>query len=128
MEEIVEEEELGDVWFQQDGAAAHTARNSVNVLGEIFPGRLVSLRSDVGCPALSPDLSIYDFFLWGYLKEKVFKHRPHTLPELKEQIIEEGNTIPRKMYEQAVQSFRDRLQQCVAANRRQLEDIIFKSK
>jgi hypothetical protein len=23
MEEIVEEEELGDVWFQQDGAAAH---------------------------------------------------------------------------------------------------------
>jgi hypothetical protein len=25
MEEIVEEEELGDVWFQQDGAAALTA-------------------------------------------------------------------------------------------------------
>jgi hypothetical protein len=27
MEEIVEEEELRDVWFQQDGAAAHTAGN-----------------------------------------------------------------------------------------------------
>jgi hypothetical protein len=27
MEEIVEEEGLGDVWFQQDGAAAHTAGN-----------------------------------------------------------------------------------------------------
>jgi hypothetical protein len=29
MEEIVEEEELGDVWFKQDGAAAHTAPNSM---------------------------------------------------------------------------------------------------
>jgi hypothetical protein len=37
MEEIVEEEELGDVWFQEDGAAAHTARNSMNVLRENFP-------------------------------------------------------------------------------------------
>jgi hypothetical protein len=44
MEEIVEEEELGDVWFQEDGAAAHTAPNSMNVLGEIFPECLVSLR------------------------------------------------------------------------------------
>jgi hypothetical protein len=46
MEEIVEEEELGDVWFQQDGTAALTAQNSINVLGEIFPGRLVSLRGN----------------------------------------------------------------------------------
>jgi hypothetical protein len=127
MEEIVEEEELGDVWFQQDGASAHTARNSIIVLGENFPGRLVSLRGDVGWPARSPDLSIYDFFLWGYLKERVFKRRPHTLPELKERIIEEVDAITREMCERAVQSFRDRLQQCVAANGRQLEDIIFKS-
>jgi hypothetical protein len=127
MEEIVEEEELGDVWFQQGGAAAHTARNSMNVLGEILPGRLVSLRGDVGWPARSPDLSICYFFLWGYLKENVFKHRPHTLPELKERIIEEANAIPCEMCERAVQGFRDRLQQCVAANGHQLEDIIFKS-
>jgi hypothetical protein len=123
MEEIVEEGELGGVWFQQDGAATHTARNLMNVLGEIFPGRLVSLRGDVGWPARSPDLSMCDLFLWGYL----FKHRPHALPELKERIIEEVNAIPREMCERAVQSFRDRLQQCVAANGRQLEDIIFKS-
>jgi hypothetical protein len=32
-------------------------------------------------------LSICDFFLWGYLKEQVFKHRPHTLPQLRERII-----------------------------------------
>jgi hypothetical protein len=67
----------------------------MNILGENFPGRLVSLKGDVGCPAWSPDLSICDFFLWRYLKEKVFKHRSHTLPELKERIIEDVNAIPR---------------------------------
>lgn len=55
------------------GATAHTARNSFNVLRDMFPGRLVSLRGDVGWHARSPDLSICDFFLRGYVKEKVFK-------------------------------------------------------
>ena len=63
-----------DVWFQQDGATAHTARRSLRVLKEMFPGRLISLRGDEEWPARSPDLSPCDFFLWGYLKEKVFKH------------------------------------------------------
>lgn len=127
MEEIVEEEGLGDLWFQQDGATAHTARNSLNVLREMFPGHLVSLRGDVGWPARSPDLSICDFFLWGYLKEKVFKHRPHTIPELRERIREEVNAIPLDMCQRAIQNFRERLQQCIAANGRHLKDIIFKT-
>jgi len=42
----------------------------------LFPGRLMSLRGDVEWPERSPDLSPCDVFLWGYLKEKVFKHRP----------------------------------------------------
>jgi transposase len=67
------------VWFQQDRATAHTARCSLGVLREMFPGGLISLRGDVGWPAWSADLSPCDFFLWGYLKEKVFKHRPHLL-------------------------------------------------
>jgi len=36
-----------DVWFQQDGATAHTARCSLRVLREMFPGRLISLKGDV---------------------------------------------------------------------------------
>ncbi|XP_039295229.1 uncharacterized protein LOC120353885 [Nilaparvata lugens] len=63
LEEMVEEHGLADLWFQQDGATAHTARISLDVLREMFPGRLVSLRGDVGWPARSPDLSICDFFL-----------------------------------------------------------------
>ena len=127
MEEIIENEGLGVVWFQQDGATAHTARISLNILRQMFPGRLVSLRGDLGWPARSPDLSICDFFLWGHLKEKVFKSRPNTLPQLRERIIEEVNAIPRDMCERAVRNFRERLQQCVAANGRHLADIIFRT-
>ena len=127
MEEIIENEGLGVVWFQQDGATAHTARISLNILRHMFPGRLVSLRGDLGWPARSPDLSICDFFLWGHLKERVFKSRPNTLPQLRERIIEEVNAIPRDMCERAVRNFRERLQQCVAANGRHLADIIFRT-
>jgi len=51
----LEELNAGLVWFQQDGATAHTARKSMAVLREMFPGRLISLRGDISWPARSPD-------------------------------------------------------------------------
>jgi hypothetical protein len=59
--------ELGNsaVWFQQDGATAHTARGSMGVLREMFPGRLISLRGDIPWPTRSPDLAARGFFFWG---------------------------------------------------------------
>ena len=57
----------------------------------------------------------------------MFKIRPHTLPKLRERIIEEVNAIPSGKCERAVGNFRIRLQQCVAANGRHLADIIFRT-
>jgi hypothetical protein len=34
-------------------------------------------------PPRSPDLSTCDFYLWGYMKGKVYETNPHTLDELK---------------------------------------------
>jgi len=67
------------------------------------------------------------FFLWGFVKENVFKHRPHALEDLKEQITEEIRTIPIEMCRIASENFRNRLQQCHAADGRRLPDIIFKA-
>jgi hypothetical protein len=83
---ILDDVDTEHMWFQQDGATAHTARCLLGVLREMFPERLISLRGDMGWPARSPDLSPCDFFLWEYLKEKVFKHRPRSLEDLKERI------------------------------------------
>lgn len=126
LEEMAEDHNLEDVWFQQDGATAHTARISLGVLKQMFPGRLVSLRGDIGWPARSPDLSMCDFFLWGYLKDKVFRHRPHIIEDLKQKITEEVEAIPVETCRKSYESFRDRLQQCIDADGRHLGDIIFK--
>ena len=63
---------IANIWFQQDGATAHTARMSMGVVQEMFPGRVLSRNGDLSWPARSPDLTMCDYFLWGYLKSKVY--------------------------------------------------------
>jgi hypothetical protein len=77
-------------YFMQDGATAHTATYPINVLNEVFEGRLLSrgLR-----PARSPDLNPCDFYLWANLKDKVYSNNPHTLVELKQSIRETISSI-----------------------------------
>jgi len=95
-----------DFWFQQDGATAHTAR-PLEILREMFPSQLISLRGDIGWPAHSPDLTPCDFFLWGYLKAEVYKHRPQTLKALKDAIREEVAAIPPEMTNIVIENFRE---------------------
>lgn len=116
------------IWFQQDGATAHTARNAMRVLRENFPGRLISLRGDLTWPARSPDLTPCDFFLWGYLKSIVYTDRPRTIPQLKENIRRTIAGIPVAMLEKVYQNFVNRLTQCIDNDGRHLPDIIFKTK
>jgi len=115
------------VWFQQDGATARTARRSLRVLREMFPGRLISLRRDMEWPARSQDLSLYDIFLWGYVKEKVFKHCPRSLEDLKETIQQDIDPIPPELTRRVMKKFRESLKQCVAKDVRHMPDLIFKT-
>jgi hypothetical protein len=50
--------------------------------------RLTQERTVSKClwPPRSPDLSTCDFYLWGYLKGKVYESNPHTLDELRKNI------------------------------------------
>jgi hypothetical protein len=54
----LEEMDVADAWFQQDGATAHTVWRSMQVLREMFPRKLISLCGDVGWLVHSPDLSL----------------------------------------------------------------------
>jgi hypothetical protein len=60
------------LWFQQDGATAHTAAISIQVFKTKFPGRLISRFGDI---TGSPDHVVPDYFLWGYIKSKVNETR-----------------------------------------------------
>jgi len=123
----LEELNAGLVRFRQDVATAHTARKSMAVLREMFPGRMISLRGDISWPARSPDLTPCDYFLWGYLKAEVFKHRPRTLQALKDAIRLEVARITHDMLHRVMRNIRIRLQQCINNSGHHLQDILFKT-
>ena len=115
------------LWFHQDGATAHTARISRGVLGQLFPGRLISLHGDIPWPVCSPDLSPCDFFFWGHLKSEAFRGKPQTIEALKDTIRNAIAEIPQEMTRRAMWSFMLRLQQCIAREGKHFKDIIFKT-
>jgi len=95
--------DLSSVWFQQNGATTHTARASMSVLGEMFPQHVISHGGDVPWPAHSPDLSACDYFLWGFLKSRVFISKPRTEAELKQSINEEISVILEQVTSQVME-------------------------
>ena len=103
-----------------------TARDTMATLHQLFTNRLISRFGDVLWPARSPDLTAPDYFLWGYLKEKVYSRRLHTIPDLKMAIQEEIRAIPNDMIQRVMTNFRERLQQCIDTNGGHLRDVIFK--
>jgi len=93
-----------------------------------FPGHVISLRGDVGWPPRSPDLTPCGFFLWGYLKAKVYEQRPVTLEALKEAIRQEVVAITREMILKVMDNHRGRLHQCINIQGRYLSDVLFKTR
>lgn len=115
------------IWFQQDGAPPHYAREVRQLLNNVFPGRWIGRRGATEWPARSPDLTPLDFFLWGYLKAKVFKSKPNDLEDLKNRISEEIQDINANKQHfliNSLRSFVDRLGHCVAAGGQHFEPLI----
>ncbi|KAL0851344.1 hypothetical protein ABMA28_007164 [Loxostege sticticalis] len=122
-------DELGleHIWFQKDGATAHTARDTMDLVRDAFPGRVISRFGDLPWPARSPDLTSPDFFLWGFLKSRVYVNKPQTLAALKENIRQEITNISQEVLRQVMQNVINRAQMCINSGGHHLKDIIFKS-
>lgn len=50
-------------WFQQNGATPHTSRETMAILRDFFPNKLISRFGDIPWPPRSPDITPMDFFL-----------------------------------------------------------------
>lgn len=97
-------------WLQQDGATCHTSNDTMHFLREFFGDRIISKSL---WPPRSPDLSSPDFFLWGYLKGKVYKNRPHTLDDLKVNITTEINNISVNVLKKVSSNMVKRVHACI---------------
>ena len=74
--EDFEDEEF---YFQQDGAPPHYHSDVRSFLEEVLPNKWIGRRGFVEYPPHSPELTPLDFFLWGYLKYKVYATKPATV-------------------------------------------------
>jgi len=72
-------------------------------------------------------ISACDFFLWGYLKSKVYVRKPRTVDDLKVSVREEIGTVPQEMLVNVMQNFEERLWTCVRQEGRHLSDITFRN-
>jgi hypothetical protein len=81
--------------LQQDGAPPHNARIVTNHLNTAYPGRWFGNRSEgIRWPASrSPDLTPLDFFLWPYLKERVYLNPLNDVEDLKTRIRNERQRL-----------------------------------
>ena len=72
--------EYKNYYFQQDGATPHTANAVQTWLTGKFGDKFLPKHK---WPPRSPDLNPCDYFLWGYLKGRVYSPLPKTLDDLK---------------------------------------------
>ena len=103
------------LWWAQDGASAHRLLGVRYRLNEAFMNRVVGLGHNVEWPPRSPDLTPCDFFMWGYLKDKVFSTPPEKIQQLRQKIIDEFNTLRQRpeMIQRALRDMHRRTLLCV---------------
>ena len=80
----LEDMDMDDVYFQEEGSMCHTSGETIGLLPEKFPGRVISRNGDYNLSPKSCDLTPLDFFLWDYVKDKVYADAPESIQELRE--------------------------------------------
>ena len=68
----IEEGDMDDIWFQQDGTTCHPVNVTIDLLRTVFEFRIISRNSDVNWSPRKCDLTPLDyffffffFFFWG---------------------------------------------------------------
>ncbi|GFV38192.1 uncharacterized protein TNCV_710151 [Trichonephila clavipes] len=116
-------QELG---FQQDGATCHTARGTIDLLKDTFSDRLISRFGPVNWPPRSCDLTPLDYFLLGYVKSLVYADKPQTHGHLANNIRRVIADIRPQMLEKVIENWTSRFDYIRASRGSPMPEIIFK--
>ncbi|GFV94844.1 transposable element Tc3 transposase [Trichonephila clavipes] len=117
--------DVQELWFQQDGATCHTARATIDLLKDTFGDRLISRFGPVNWPPRSCDLTPLDYFLWGYVKSLVYADKPQTLEHLEDNIRRVIADIRPQMLEKVIENWTSRLDYIRASRGSHMPEIIF---
>ena len=111
--ELKRRRKFNSTTFQQDGAPPHWGLEVRAFLNENFPGRWIGRDGPILWAARSPDLTPLDFYLWGFLKDRVYGRRPNNLFQLRQFIEEEISAISPETLAATFLNFQKRLQLCL---------------
>ena len=121
----IEEKDIGNIWFQQDGATCYTAEATLDVLRPIFEDRIISRRTDAVWPHQSCDLTPLDYYLWGAVKDKCYAEKLETINALKDNIREPIGEIQLHTIHNVLKNWTDHVGYCMASRGSHLNEIIF---
>ena len=77
-------------------------------------------------PARYPDLSPLDYFLWGYVKENVFKRQPADIEILKEIVHEVVSSIDQDVLRAVMANLEKRIHLCIEQQEGYFEHFFYK--
>ena len=121
----IEEQNIGNIWFQQDSATCHTAEEIFYVLDPVFEDRIISRRADVVWPPQNCDLTSLDYYLWGAVKDKCYAYKQDTIDALKENIRDAIGGIRLHTFDNVLKNWTDRIGYYMASRGSHLNEIIF---
>ena len=105
----IEEEAIGNIWFQQNGATCHTAETTLDILRPVFEDRITSRRADVVWPPRSCDLTPSDYYLWGAVKDKSYIDKPEAIDVLKDNLRKAIGEIQLHRNDNVLKNWTDRV-------------------
>lgn len=114
---------LRNTHFQQDGAPPHWGLRVREFLNQNFGDKWIGRSGPTAWPPRSPDLTPMDFYLWGDIKEKVFKRQPKNIDDLKTFIREEFSKITGETLTKVFDDMVSRLSLCIEANGGQFQHL-----
>ena len=121
----IEEEEIDNIWFQQDGATCHTSEATLDVLRPVFKDRIISCRADVVWLPGSCDLTPLDYYLCSAVKDKCYADKPETIDALKDNICGAICEIQLHTIDDVLKNWTDCVDYCMASRGSCLNEIIF---
>ncbi|GBO36120.1 hypothetical protein AVEN_269272-1 [Araneus ventricosus] len=105
--------DLPNVWFQKDGAHPHNVSSVQQYIRDTFQQQVIGYGGCLEWPPRSPDLNPLDFFLWGYVKQRVYATPPPTSQELRNRITDACASVSPAMLYNVLREVQSRAQMCI---------------
>lgn len=111
-------------WFMHDGAPPHFSREVRGSLDQQYPDRWIGRGGPRHWPARSPDLNPLDFFIWGHVKNVIYREPVNTEEELRDRIQNSFATITPQMIMDSKLSLLRRARLCLEMNGGHIEHLL----